>query len=82
MDSPEASIRLNKHLIAHLRVIARGMGIRDVAHLVRQYGGTPARWAKKSSPVLTYQGRRVEVHWYEHHGIGRVEIKLKWISTP
>jgi hypothetical protein len=68
---------LTKHLIARSRVIAKGRRIRDVERLVAAYGGQSSRWVKKSSPPLEIQGERYEYHWYEHHGIGRFEIKLK-----
>lgn len=55
------------------------MGIRDVRRLVRQYGGKPRMQVKKSSGRVLLDGRPAEVHWYEHHGIGRFETKLKWL---
>jgi len=32
-------------------------------------------WTKKSSPPVEHDGILYEYHWYEHHGIGRFEIK-------
>ena len=64
-------------MVAQSRVIAKGLRIRDVQRLVRQYGGRASKWAKKSSPVFEIYGEQYEYHWYEHYGVGRFEIKLK-----
>lgn len=61
-------------------MIAKGERIRDVQRLVRMYGGKPSGWAKKSSPVVERNGVAYEYHWYEHHGIGRFETKLKVVT--
>ena len=74
---PLRTPRLTREMIAQSRVIAKGQAIREVDRLVRQYGGRAARWAKKSSPLFVRSGRRFEYHWYEQHGIGRREIRLK-----
>ena len=34
-------------------------------------------WTKRSSPAVEIDGDLYEYHWYEHHGIGRFEIKRK-----
>jgi hypothetical protein len=75
-------IELNRELISQSRVIAKGRRIRDVHRLVLQYGGAAATWVKKSSPVFERDGTYYEYHWYEHHGIGRFEIKLKTVAKP
>lgn len=72
---------LTKEQLAQTRVIARGRGVRDVQRLVTQYGGTVRNWIKKSSPPLPINGRLAEIHWYEHHGLGRVEEKIKWLDV-
>ena len=68
---------LTKEPIAHSRVIAKGRGIRDVNRLIQDYGGKASMWTKKSSPPVEIGGEVYEYHWYEHHGIGRFEIKIK-----
>lgn len=68
---------LTSELVARSRVIAKGRKIRDVDRLIATYGGRAARWTKKSSPPLEVDGEICELHWYEHHGIGRIEIKVK-----
>jgi hypothetical protein len=76
MQVPE----LTKELIVQSRVIAKGRGIREVRRLVQEYGGRPSMWTKKSSPPVEIGGDVYEYHWYEHHGIGRVEIKRKKVK--
>ena len=73
-------IRLSRQQLSRSRVIARGSGIRDLLRLRRQYGGTASGWLKKSTEVFRYRGRRCEIHWYEHHGLGRFEMRYKWID--
>jgi hypothetical protein len=67
--------------ITSIEVIASGRGIRELARLRRAYG--PGRWRKlKGAAVVRLpDGSRcvAEVHWYECHGIGRREIKIKRI---
>jgi hypothetical protein len=72
--------KLSGRLLAQARVIAKGKRIRDVRRLVARYGGKAANWVKKSSPVFEIGGERFEYHWYEHPGIGKVELKLKQIN--
>ena len=51
--------------------------LRDVQRLVETYGGKRATWVKKSSPRFELGRHHYEYHWYEHPGIGRVELKQK-----
>ena len=59
--------------------IASGTGVRDRARLRRTYG--KGRWRKrKGIATVRLPDRRIrlaEIHWYEAHGIGRREFKLK-----
>jgi hypothetical protein len=68
-------IDLSTRQLSQARVIAKGERIRDVARLVRTYGGRASRWTKKSSPRVEEASAQFEYHWYEHPGIGSVEIK-------
>ncbi len=70
-------MEITKELLARSRVIAKGRGIRDVQRLVQDYGGKSLMWVKKSSPVVEINGEMYEYHWYEHHGLGRFEVKAK-----
>jgi hypothetical protein len=67
-------------MIAQSRVIAKGRRIRDVERLVESYGGSASRWVKKRSPRLEDSEGPYELHWYEHPGIGRVELKRKQVT--
>lgn len=73
-------MKLTREALAQSRVIAKGQRIKDVRRLVRQYGGRASRWTKKSSPEFKRSGECFEYHWYEHPGIGRVELKEKRIN--
>ncbi len=64
-------------MIAKSRVIAKGKRIRDLKRLTEKYGGMPSKWVKKSGSEFEVERELYEYHWYEHHGIGRFEIKLK-----
>ena len=69
--------QLTPRMLAQSRVIAKGNRIRDVQRLVTTYGGKRSTWVKKSSPPFTVGCHYYEYHWYEHPGIGRVELKRK-----
>lgn len=66
--------------MSQARVIAKGRRIRDVGRLVARYGGRSSKWVKKSSPSFEIGGQHFEYHWYEHPGIGRVELKRKAVN--
>lgn len=65
--------------ITSIETIATGRGIRELARLRRVYG--PGRWRKLKgiARVRLPDGSRcvAEIHWYECHGIGRREFKIK-----
>jgi hypothetical protein len=69
-------------MLAQARVIAKGGRIRDVQRLVVTYGGRASKWKKKSSPRFEVAGDIYEYHWYEHPGIGRVELKRNQVIEP
>ena len=71
---------LTPHMLAQSRVIAKGNRIREIQRLVAEYGGKPSQWVKKSSPRVQIDGIEVEYQWYEHPGIGRVELKRKQVK--
>ena len=62
-----------------LETIATGRGIRDLARLQRSYGKGRWREMKGSARIRLRNGdvRIVEIHWYEAHGIGKKEMKIK-----
>jgi hypothetical protein len=59
--------------------IATGTGVRDLARLTRQYGRGKGRKLKGFASVRLLDARvhTAEIHWYEAHGIGKKEFKLK-----
>jgi len=61
-------------------VIATGTGIRDRARLRKTYGRGRWRKLKAVASVRLPDGtiRLAEIHWYEAHGIGKKEFKLKF----
>jgi hypothetical protein len=65
--------------ITHVEVIASGRKLRVLAWLRRLYG--KGRWRKlKGRGFVELPGGEVvlaELHWYEAHGIGRVDMKIK-----
>jgi len=65
--------------IEGVEVIARGREIRELRRLRRSYG--PGRWRKLggTARVRLEDGTvaLAELHWYEAHGIGRKELKIK-----
>ena len=65
--------------IENIEVIAVGGNIRDVMRLRRQYGVSRWRKLKGTAAIRLKHGgvRRVELHWYEAHGIGRKKMKIK-----
>lgn len=65
--------------ITEIETIAVGKGIRDRARLQKQYGRAKWRKLKGITQVRLPDDtiRLAEVHWYEAHGIGKKEFKLK-----
>ncbi len=65
--------------ITHVEPIAVGQSIRDLARLRQQYSQGRWRKLKGIAAVCLQDGsiRTAEIHWYEAHGIGRKEFKLK-----
>jgi hypothetical protein len=65
--------------ISERRTIAVGRAIREYDRLVRVYG--PGRWRKCGGvarvrlPDGSVWG--AELHWYQAHGVGRKEFKIK-----
>jgi hypothetical protein len=59
-------------------LIAEGHGIQELSRLGKKY--RPGRWRKlKCRAVIELEGKiwLAELHWYELHGLGRVETKVK-----
>jgi len=65
--------------ITNVEVIAAGPGVRVSAYLRKAYGKGRWRKLKGNTNVRLANGtlRVVELHWYEAHGIGQRDIKIK-----
>lgn len=65
--------------ISQIETFAVNTSIRELERLQQQYG--QGRWRKRQgiATVQLLDGtiHTAEVHWYEAHGIGRKEFKLK-----
>ncbi len=65
--------------ITQIETIAFSGRIREIARIRKQFG--QGRWRKRKgiATVRLSSGRirRVELHWYEAHGIGKRKIKIK-----
>lgn len=65
--------------ITSVETLAVGSSIRELPRLKRLYGASRWRKRKGVAEVRFADGStcRAEVHRYEAHGIGRVEMKLE-----
>jgi hypothetical protein len=65
--------------ISAIQRIATGSAIRELPRLQEAYGA--GRWRKlKGIARIRFEDgriRTVELHWYEAHGIGRRDFKIK-----
>ena len=65
--------------ITDIETIAVGSSIREIERLRKVYG--PGRWRKLKgvANVRLADGfiTKAELHWYECHGIGKMEFKIK-----
>ena len=65
--------------IDNIASIARGPSVRVRTLLSKAYGS--GRWRKLKGIATVRLGngqlRRVELHWFEAHGIGRHDFKIK-----
>jgi hypothetical protein len=65
--------------ILWVETIASGYGIRELRRLNRVYGKTTWRKRKGIAKIKLIDGaiKLAELHWYEGHGKGKKEIKIK-----
>jgi len=65
--------------ISEIETIAVGNAIHDLTRLQKYYGR--GRWRKMKGIALIRLSngmvRKAELHWYEAHGIGKIEYKRK-----
>ncbi|MBI4628305.1 MAG: hypothetical protein HY729_06315 [Candidatus Rokubacteria bacterium] len=66
--------------VRSIETIAAGRAIRQLRRLRRRYGKGKWRKRKGLATVRLRDGtvHKAEVHWYEAHGIGRREMKIKF----
>ena len=69
--------------ISEIELIAVGRSIRELKRLRKVYGRGRWRKLKGIASIRFSNGtiHRGELHWYEAHGIGRKEIKIKRIIS-
>jgi hypothetical protein len=62
-----------------IETITTGRGIRELRRLNRAYGKTMWRKMKGIAKIRLSDGviKLAELHWYEGHGRGKKEIKIK-----
>jgi len=67
--------------IKETETFATGQGIRDLSRLRKTYGNGCWRKRKGIANIQLSNGILVmaEIHWYEAHGIGKKEFKIKYI---
>ncbi len=69
--------------IASVQLISVGRAIRDLAQIEKAYG--KGRWRKlKGTALVELDNGEVveaELHWYEAHGIGRRDMKVKRVLS-
>lgn len=65
--------------ITGIEVIASGSGVRERRRLWKFYGKARWRKLKGTASVRLTDGTicEAEIHWYEAHGIGPKEYKIK-----
>lgn len=65
--------------IINIEIIASSHKIREIAKLREEFGQGRWRKLKGETIVCLLNGRirRVQVHWYEAHGIGKRKMKIK-----
>jgi hypothetical protein len=65
--------------LSDVEIIAVGNSIRELRRLQKQYGLGRWRKLKGTGSIRLPDGTVVdaELHWYEAHGLGRCEMKIK-----
>lgn len=67
--------------ISDIETIAASKGIKEIRRLRKVYG--TGRWRKLKGMARIQQAdgtmSYAEVHWYEAHGVGKKELKIKRI---
>jgi hypothetical protein len=65
--------------VMEFQVVAAGKSVDRRSYLRRRYG--PGRWRKLKEVAIVElvdgSTRRAELHWFEAHGIGKKDLKIK-----
>jgi hypothetical protein len=77
MEEPEGFEIISE--IRQIQAIATGRGVRTRRRLRRMHGGQRWRKMKGIATVREHTGEiyEAEIHWYEAHGVGRRDWKVK-----
>jgi hypothetical protein len=67
--------------VSQVEIIATGRAIRELRRLRKHYGGHQWRKLKGMAKIELIDGTiwLAELHWYEAHGVGPKEFKIKKI---
>jgi hypothetical protein len=67
--------------ISNVEIIASGRGVRESRRLRKHYGGRRWRKLKGVATIELLDGTmcKAELHWYQAHGVGAKEFKIKHI---
>lgn len=67
--------------ISEIETVATGRGIRELRRLRKRYGGRRWRKLKGFARIELEDGTicLAEIHWYDAHGVGSKEFKIKRI---
>ena len=65
--------------LSEIETIAKGSGVRERKRLRKAYGQGAWRKLKGTASIKLSDGTicKAELHWYEAHGIGKKEFKIK-----
>jgi hypothetical protein len=65
--------------IDQVETIASGRGIRELDRLQKRYGRANWRKMKGIGEIRLRSGLvvKAELHWYDAHGVGKRELKIK-----
>jgi hypothetical protein len=67
--------------LKNIEIIAIGNKIRENIRLIEIYGNGRWRKMKGTANIILDDGTvsLAEIHWYEAHGLGRKEFKIKYL---
>jgi hypothetical protein len=66
--------------ITNPKTFAQGSKIRELNRLIDTYGGKSWKKCKGYATIRLLDSGELlsaELHWYEAHGVGKVELKIK-----